>query len=169
MFAREEEFMKILFAFVLFLLVAAPALAELTPADIRVIREEVTAIVKAESADLEKRMQAYVDLKFEVLDTKFTTKLAEMDTKFTTKLAEMDTKFTTKFEAIDDRFAAMDGKQNIILIFVIGLIGLIVLAIGIPQIIVALRQRDYSALEGQIKSLEEKVELLEATQLAKPQ
>ena len=78
--------MKILFAFVLLLLVAAPALAELTPEDIRIIREEVTAIVKAESADLEKRMQAYMDLKFEVLDTKFTIKLAEMDTKFTTKI-----------------------------------------------------------------------------------
>ena len=146
--------MKILFPFALFLLVAAPALAELTPEDIRVIREEVTAIVKAENAALEKRMQAYVDLKFEILDTKFTTKLAEMDTKFTTKLAEMDTKFTAKFEAVD-------GKQNIILIFVTGLIGLIVLAIGVPQIIMALRQKDYRVLEGQIKNLEEKIRFLE--------
>ena len=146
--------MKILFPFALFLLVAAPALAELTPEDIRVIREEVTAIVKAENADLEKRMQAYVDLKFEILDTKFTTKLAEMDTKFTTKLAEMDTKFTAKFEAVD-------GKQNIILIFVTGLIGLIVLAIGVPQIIMALRQKDYRVLEGQIKNLEDKIRFLE--------
>lgn len=135
--------MKALFPFALFLLVAAPVLAELTPEDIRVIREEVTAIVKAENAALEKRMQAYVDLKFEVLDTKFTTKLAEMDTKFTAK------------------FEAVDGKQNIILIFVTGLIGLIVLAIGVPQIIMALRQKDYRVLEGQIKSLEEKIRLLE--------
>ncbi len=135
--------MKILFPFALFLLVAAPALAELTPEDIRVIREEVTAIVKAENADLEKRMQAYVDLKFEILDTKFTTKLAEMDTKFTAK------------------FEAVDGKQNIILIFVTGLIGLIVLAIGVPQIIMALRQKDYRVLEGQIKNLEDKIRFLE--------
>ena len=161
--------MKILFAFVLLLLVAAPALAELTPEDIRIIREEVTAIVKAESADLEKRMQAYMDLKFEVLDTKFTTKLAEMDTKFTTKLAEMDTKFTTKFEAIDKQFEGVDRKQNIILIFVTGLIGLIVLAIGVPQIIMALRQKDYRVLKAEIKSLQEKIKLLEETQLVKPQ
>lgn len=140
MFAREGKFMKILFAFVLFLLLAAPVFAELAPEDIRIIREEVTTIVKAESAALEKRMQAYVDLKFEVLDTKF----------------------TTKFEAID-------GKQNIILIFVTGLIGLIVLAIGVPQIIMALRQRDYRALEAEIKSLQEKVNILEETRLAKPQ
>lgn len=165
MFAREEEFMKILFALVLFLLVAAPALAELTPEDIRIIREEVTAIVKAESADLEKRMQAYVDLKFEVLDTKFTTKLSEMDTKFTTKFEAID----KRFEAIDKQFAGVDGKQNIILIFVTGLIGLIVLAIGVPQIIMALRQKDYRALEAEIKSLQEKIKLLEETQLVKPQ
>ncbi len=142
--------MKILFPFALFLLVAAPVLAELTPEDIRVIREEVTAIVKAENAALEKRMQAYMDLKFEMLDTKFTAKLAEMDTKF-----------TAKFEAIDKQFAGVDGKQNIILIFVTGLIGLIVLAIGVPQIIMALRQKDYRVLEGQIKNLEDKIRFLE--------
>lgn len=149
--------MKILFPFALFLLVAAPALAELTPEDIRVIREEVTAIVKAENAALEKRMQAYVDLKFEILDTKFTTKLAEMDTKFTTKFEAID----KQFEAIDKQFAGVDGKQNIILIFVTGLIGLIVLAIGVPQIIMALRQKDYRVLEGQIKNLEDKIRFLE--------
>ena len=157
--------MKILFAFVLLLLVAAPALAELTPEDIRIIREEVTAIVKAESADLEKRMQAYMDLKFEVLDTKFTIKLAEMDTKFTTKFEAID----KQFEAIDKQFEGVDGKQNIILIFVPGLIGLIVLAIGVPQIIMALRQKDYRVLEAEIKSLQEKIKLLEETQLVKPQ
>ena len=151
--------MKILFPFALFLLVAAPALAELTltPEDIRVIREEVTAIVKAENAALEKRMQAYVDLRFEILDTKFTTKLAEMDTKFTTKFEAID----KQFEAIDKQFAGVDGKQNIILIFVTGLIGLIVLAIGVSQIIMALRQKDYRALEGQIKNLEDKIRFLE--------
>ncbi len=142
--------MKVLFPFALFLLVAAPVLAELTPEDIRVIREEVTAIVKAENAALEKRMQAYMDLKFEMLDTKFTAKLAEMDTKF-----------TAKFEAIDKQFAGVDGKQNIILIFVTGLMGLIVLAIGVPQIIMALRQKDYRVLEGQIKNLEDKIRFLE--------
>ena len=81
----------------------------------------------------------------------------------------MDTKFTTKFEAIDKQFEGVDGKQNIILIFVPGLIGLIVLAIGVPQIIMALRQKDYRVLEAEIKSLQEKIKLLEETQLVKPQ
>ena len=143
------------------LVITAPVFAELTPEDIRIIREEVTKIVKAENAELEKRMQTYVDLKFEVLDTKFTTKLTELDTKFTTKLAELDTKFTTKLEDVEKR-------QMFILILVTGLIALIVLAVGIPQIIIALKQKDHGALEAQIRSLQEKVELLEQTQLAKP-
>lgn len=131
--------MKILFLLVVLLLVAAPVFAELTSEDIRIIREEVTKIVKTENAELEKRMQKYVDLKFEILDTKFT-----------------------------EKFGAVDKKQNFILILVTGLIALIVLAIGIPQIIVALRQKDYNALEAQVKSLQEKVELLEEIRLVKP-
>ena len=131
--------MKMLFLLVVFLLVTAPVFAELTPQDIRIIREEVTNIVKTENAELEKRIQGYVDLKFEILDTKFT-----------------------------EKFEAVDKKQTFILILVTGLIALIVLAIGIPQIIAALRQKDYNALEAQVKSLQEKVEHLEEIQLAKP-
>ena len=106
-------------------------------------------------------MQTYVDLKFEILDTKFTTKLAEIDTKYTAKLAEIDTKFTTKLEDVEKR-------QTFLLILVTSLIALIVLAIGIPQIIVAFRQKDYNALEAQVKSLQEKVELLEGIRSARP-
>jgi CHAT domain-containing protein len=131
--------MKILFLLVALLLVTTPVFAELTSEDIRIIREEVTAIVKAENAELEKRMQKYVDLKFETLDTKFT-----------------------------EKFVSVEKRQTIILIFVTGLIALIVLAIGIPQIIVALRQKDYNALEAQVKNLQEKVELLEEIRLVKP-
>ena len=142
--------MKVLFVSIALLLITVPVFAELTPEDIRIIREEVTAIVEAESAALEKRLREYVDLKFEVLDTKFTTKLAEMDTKFTTK------------------FEAVDKKQDFILTLVTSLIALVVLAIGIPQIIIALKQKDHRALEDQIKTLQEKVEVMEKARLAKP-
>lgn len=127
--------MRILFAFVALLQGTAPVFAELTPEDIRIIREEGTAIVKAENAELEKRMQKYMHLQFKILDTKF----------------------TTKFEGIDKQFEGVDKKQPFILILVTRLIPLIVLAIGIPQIIIALRQKDYGALEAQVKSLQEKV------------
>jgi hypothetical protein len=131
--------MKILFAVMLLLLFIQPGFAELTPEDIRAIREEVTKIVKTENDALEKRLREYVDLKFEILDTKFTTK-----------------------------FEDVSKQQTLILILVPGLIALIVVAIGIPQIIIALKQRTQGALEAEIKTLREKVELLEQTRLVGP-
>ena len=131
--------MKTLFVFITFLLFVQPVFAELTPEDIRILREEVTKIVKAENDGLEKRLREYVDLKFEILDTKFTTK-----------------------------FEDVSKQQTLILILVTGLIALIVVAIGIPQIIIALKQRNQGALETEIKTLREKVELLEQTRLVGP-
>ena len=46
--------MKILFLLVVLLLITAPVFAELTPEDIRIIREELTKIVKTENAELEE-------------------------------------------------------------------------------------------------------------------
>ena len=142
--------MKTLFLFITLLLFVQPAFAQLTPEDIHIIREEVTKIVKTENDALEKQLREYVDLKFEILDTKFTTKLSELDTKFTTK------------------FEDMEKRQTLILILVTSLIALIVLAIGIPQIIIAFKQRNQDALEAEIKTLREKVELLEQTRLVGP-
>lgn len=142
--------MKTLFLFITLLLFVQPAFAQLTPEDIHIIREEVTKIVKTENDALEKQLREYVDLKFEILDTKFTTKLSELDTKFTTK------------------FEDMEKRQTLILILVTSLIALIVLAIGIPQIIIAFKQRNQDALEAEIKTLREKVELLEQARLVGP-
>ena len=153
--------MKSLFALILLLLLVQPASAQLMPEDIRIIREEVTKIVKAENDALEKRLREYVDLKFEVLDTKFTTKFEELDTKFTTKFEKLDTKFTTKFDGLS-------RLQTIVVILITGLIALIVVAIGIPQIILARKQRGQETLEAEIKTLREKVELLEQTRLIGP-
>ena len=142
---------KTLFALITLLVFVQPAFAALTPDDIQIIREEVTKIVKEQNDTLEKRLREYVDLKFEVLDTKFTTKFEALDTKVTTLFGEVDKRLTY------------------ILILVTSLIALIVLAIGIPQIIITLKQKDQGALEAEIKTLREKIELLEQTRLVKPQ
>jgi hypothetical protein len=141
---------KTLFALITLLVFVQPAFAALTPDDIQIIREEVTKIVKEQNDTLEKRLREYVDLKFEVLDTKFTTKFEALDTKVTTLFGEVDKRLTY------------------ILILVTSLIALIVLAIGIPQIIITLKQKDQGALEAEIKTLREKIEHLEQTRLIGP-
>ncbi len=160
--------MKTLFTLTMFLLLVKPAFADLTPEDIKIISD----IVKRENAATEKRLREYVNLKCEILDTNFTAKLDELDTKFTTKLNELDTKFTTKLDELDTKFTAnfesVNERQTLILILLTSLVGLIVLAVGIPQIIIALKQRDQGVLETEIKTLREKVELLEQTRLVEP-
>ncbi len=111
------------FALVFF---AMPLRAELTPNDARIIRE----LIREEHAVLEKRLREYVDLKFKILDTKFTTKSAELDTKF-----------TTEFKRVDNRFESVEKRQNLILILVSGHIALSVLAVGIPQILLLNKQK----------------------------
>ena len=162
--------MRTCVVFAVLWLLALPAFAELTPADINII----TDIVKTENAASEKRLREYVDLKFETLDTKFTTKLNELDTKFTTKLNELDTKFTIKFEGVDKQFEGVDKqfdaiekRQNLVVMLVTGIIALVVLAIGIPQMILAFRQKAQDNLMEEMKILREKVELLEKSHIVK--
>ena len=127
--------MKSLFALLLLLLLVHPAFAQLDSEDIRIIREEVTKIVKTENDERETRMREYVDLKFDVQDTKF---------------------------------EGLSRQLTMVVILVIGLIALIVVAIGIPQIIIARKQRGQETLEAEIRTLREKVELLEQTRLIGP-
>ena len=132
--------MKSLFAaLLLLLLLVHPAFAQLKPEDILIIRDEVTKIVKTENDARETRMREYVDLKFDVQDTKFTSK-----------------------------YEGLSRQLTMVVILVIGLIALIVVAIGIPQIIIARKQRGQETLEAEIRTLREKVELLEQTRLIGP-
>ena len=131
--------MKSLFALLLLSLLIHPAFAQLKPEDISIIRDEVTKIVKTENDARETRMREYVDLKFDVHDTKFTS-----------------------------RFEGLSRQLTMVVILVIGLIALIVVAIGIPQIIIARKQRGQETLEAEIRTLREKVELLEQTRLIGP-
>ena len=135
---------------------ATPLHAELTPNDVRIIRD----LIREENAVLETRLREYADLKFEILDTKFTTKLTELDTKFTTKLTELDTKFTTEFKRVDNRFESVEKRQNFIMILVTGLIALIVLAVGIPQILLLFKQKGQDTLAEEVKTLREQLEAL---------
>ena len=95
-------------AILLLLLLASPALSELTKEDIEAIRmivkEDVRAIIKEEIAASEKRMKEHVDLKIQTVNT---------------------------------RIEGVEKQLGRIWTVVIALIGLIAAAIAIPQIMVA--------------------------------
>lgn len=73
-----------------------------------------------------------------------------------------------KFDGQDTKFEGLSRQLTMVVILVIGLIALIVVAIGIPQIIIARKQRGQETLETEIRTLREKVELLEQTRLIGP-
>ena len=113
---------------------ATPLRAELTPNDVRIIRD----LIREENAALETRLREYADLKFEILDTKF----------------------TTEFKRVDNRFESVEKRQNFIMILVTGLIALIVLAVGIPQILLLFKQKGQDTLAEEVKTLREQLEAL---------
>lgn len=108
-------------ATLLLLLLASPALSELTEEDIEAIRmivkEDVRAIIKEEIAAAEKRMKEHVDLKIQTVNA--------------------------KIDGTNNGINGLQKQLGYMWAVIIALIGLIAAAIAIPQIMVA--YKDISA------------------------
>ena len=98
------------------LLFTTPAFSELTEADI----DKIRLIVKAEVEASETRMKKYV----EASETR------------------MKDHISTEIKAVNITIAEMDKRLNQIFAMVMGLVALIVVVVGIPQILVALQRKD---------------------------
>ena len=61
---------------------------------------------------------------------------------------------------VADKFGEVDKRLNIIFGFVIGLISLIVVVVGIPQIIIAWRGKEDRTQKQQIQELRQEIEAL---------
>ena len=61
---------------------------------------------------------------------------------------------------IADKFGEVDKRLNIIFGFVIGLISLIVVVVGIPQVIIAWRGKEDRTQKEQIQELRQEIEAL---------
>lgn len=108
-----------------------PAFSELSESDLQRIRE----IVKVEVNESEKRIRA------------------EIKTSIDESEKRMKEYIDTKLEGFDDRV-------NLISAFLVAIMALIVVAIGLPQVIIAIKQRNQEELRVEIKQLREEIELL---------
>ena len=88
---------------------------ELTQSDLDKIRLIVKDEVETAIHASEKRMQEYVNLKIETVNVKIDAKIDALDKKF------------------DVKIDGMNGKFNVLLVVVISLVGLIGVAIGLPN------------------------------------
>ena len=65
-----------------------------------------------------------------------------------------------KIKNVSDKVDEMDKRLNLISNLVIALVALIILAVGVPQIIMAWRERGQKAQAEKIERLEEQIEKL---------
>ena len=122
--------MKVVIILLLLLLIS-PAFGELTKEDLR-------TIIRAENDASEKRMKEYIGLKIETVNAKIDAVERRID--------ELD-------EKLSDRI------RDVWLV-VLGLIGLIVATVAIPQIIIAFREKGRKEMQTQIDQLREQIEAM---------
>ena len=87
--------------------------------------------------------------------------IEKIDDKIKESEARTKEHINTKMESVDERL-------SLVTTLIVGLIALIVLAVGIPQILMALRSRRDESLEKQIQTLTEEIETLKRKQIVQP-
>lgn len=123
-----------LFFFATFFFIVSPVFGELTPQDLHKIR----LIVKEEVAASETRIRREI-FKSET---------------------QMKNYVEIKFEGVNDRFKEFDKRVTLVVGFVSGLIILIVVTVGIPQIIMAWRGSREREQNKKIEELAREIEEL---------
>ncbi len=118
--------------------IALPALGELTVQDI----ERIDAKIK----ESEARTKEYIN----------------------TQIKGIDTQIESIAKGIDTQIESIDKRLSLITTLIVALIALIVLAVGIPQILIALRSRRDASLEKQIQTLTQDIETLKRKQIVRP-
>lgn len=123
-----------LFFFIAFFVIVSPGFGELTPQDL----DKIRLIVKEEVAASETRLRA---------------EIAASEKR-------MKEYVDIKFEGVNDRFKEFDKRITLVVGFVSGLIILIVVTIGIPQIIMAWRGGREWEQNKKIEELAQEIEEL---------
>ena len=71
-------------------------------------------------------------------------------------------------EHINTQIESVDKRLSLVTTLIVALIALIVLAVGIPQILMALRNRRDESLEKQIQTLTQEIETLKQQRIIQP-
>ena len=148
--------MKNVFLFsILFWPIALPALGELTDADLNKIRLIVQEEIKKESSTTNQKIDA-LDAKIDTLDARIQN-------------VEKDVAWVRgKLDGIDKQFEGIHEQIMHVTYATYGVIGVIILVVGIPQITLTLRSGRDRSLERQIEVLTREVETLKQQRIVNP-
>ena len=149
MFGGEIEMKIITIILVGILLISTQVFADLSVADL----EKIESIVK----DSEARMKEYVTGEIEKVNIKIT----EMDKRLTSDIKSVEKQLTIQIGAVDTQ---VGRNFNLVL----GLIALIAVAVGLPQIITAWQGRKLQEQTEKYEELKQEIEMLKQERIVRP-
>ena len=129
--------------------------AALTPGDLQSIDE----LIKAS----ETRMKEYVDLKIGIVREEIKTvreEIKTLDAKLTGEIKSVREEIKTLDAKLSGEIKSVDGRVTQIFGFLIALIGLIAVAVGLPQYLLARRGREMQVYMEKIDELGREIEKL---------
>ena len=147
----------LIFLLIYFFVITVPAFGALTDADLDKIRLIVKEEVKKEIESSEKRMKTYID-----------TKIDAVNTRIDTVEKRLEDKIDGVGKRLDNRIDSVEKQMTFLLNVIYGLIALIIVAIGIPQVIIGWRSRRDSSLENRVEILTQEIETLKRQHIVKP-
>ena len=153
-YTMEEGTMKYtLFFFAAFFGVISPVFGELTSQDL----DKIRLIVKEEVSEVE---------------TQFRAEIVESEKRLRAEIAKSESNMKdyvdTKFERVDANFESVHKQLLLVVGFVSGLIILIVVTVGIPQIIMAWRGKNERSQDRKIEELSREIEALKQKYIISP-
>lgn len=142
------------------LLVSSQVYADLSVADL----EKISEIVK----ESEMRMKEYVSGEIEKVDIKLT----EMEKRMTDKIDGVEKQLTDRINGVEKQLTiginAVDTQVGRNFNLILGLVALIAVAVGLPQIITAWQGRKILEQTEKYEELKQEIELLKQERIVRP-
>lgn len=145
-----------LFLTILLSLLVLPAYSQLSSTDLDKIKLIVNDAIKKEISEYEARIKEYVNIKFETVEKRFEGVEKRFDT------------IEGRFDIVDKQIGGLDKRVTHSSNVNYGLIALIVVAVGIPQIISVIQSIKNRELERKLDMLTRKIETLEQQRIVNP-
>ena len=151
------------------LLFVTPAFSELSNSDLQRIRE----IVQIEVSGTEQRLRSEITASEQRLRSEITASEQRLRAEMTAAITASEKRMK---EHGDINMDGLDKRVNLLAALLIGIFALIVVAIGLPQLIVAYKQRgqeelrtEFTALRTELKALHAEIEHLKQRDKAHPE
>ena len=130
--------MKNLICIGMLLFFVTPVFSELSDSDIQRIREIVQIAVAAEGKQIRAEMTAAIEASEKRLKEHLNTRIDAMN---------------TRIDGVERRIDGVEKQINLLAALLIGVMALIVVAIGVPQLIIAYKQRGQEKLQTSVQEL----------------